>query len=43
LAIAFAIFAMLLMASLFETSKQLARVDDYKADLERQWGPMDVD
>ena len=43
LAIGFAVFALILMANLFETSRQLARFDDYKAELERQWGPMDED
>ncbi len=43
LAIVFAFFAVIFMLSLYETSRQLERFDEYKADLERQWGPMDED
>jgi hypothetical protein len=40
-AILFGILAVLLMATLHGTARQLNRFDDYKAELERQWGPID--
>jgi hypothetical protein len=40
-AVTFALFAVLLMMGIYETSRQLARFDDYKAELEQQWGPID--
>ncbi len=41
LAFLFALLAVLLMAGLYETSRQLGRFDAYKAELEQQWGPID--
>jgi hypothetical protein len=41
LAVAFALFAVLLMLTLYATARQLDRFDDYKAELEQQWGPFD--
>jgi hypothetical protein len=41
LAAVFATFSVLLMAGLHGVSRQLDRFDDYKAELERQWGPID--
>lgn len=40
-AFVFALFAVLLMVGLYETSRQLDRFDAYKAELEQQWGPID--
>jgi hypothetical protein len=41
LAFTFALFAVVLMMAIYETSRQLARFDDYKAELERKWGTID--
>jgi hypothetical protein len=41
LAIGGALLAVLLMVGLYETSRHLDRFDDYKAELEQQWGPID--
>jgi hypothetical protein len=41
LAVAFALFAVLLMLTLYATARQLDRFEDYKAELEQQWGPID--
>jgi len=40
-AFVFALFAVVLMVVLYGTSRQLDRFDDYKAELEQQWGPID--
>ena len=41
LAIGGALLALILMVALYETSRHLDRFDDYKAELEQQWGPID--
>jgi hypothetical protein len=41
LAIVGALLAVLLMVGLYQTSRHLDRFDDYKAELEQQWGPID--
>jgi hypothetical protein len=41
LAVAFAVFALAFMLVLHTTARQLDRFDDYKAELEQQWGPID--
>jgi hypothetical protein len=41
LAIGGALLAVLLMVGLYQTSRHLDRFDDYKAELEQQWGPID--
>lgn len=38
----FAAFAAIFMLVLYETSRQLDRFDDYKAEFEKQWGPIDT-
>jgi hypothetical protein len=39
-AVAFGLFAVLLMLVLYETSRRLDHFNDYKAELEQQWGPI---
>jgi hypothetical protein len=41
LAFAFATIAMFLMLVLYTTARQLDRFEDYKKELEQQWGPID--
>ena len=41
LAIVCALLALLLMVTLYETSRHLDRFDAYKAELEQQWGRID--
>jgi len=41
LAVLFALLPVLLMVSLYHTSRQLDRFENYKAELEQQWGPID--
>ena len=36
-----ALLAVLMMVGLYQTSRHLDRFDDYKAELEQQWGPID--
>jgi hypothetical protein len=36
-----ALLAVLFMVGLYQTSRHLDRFDDYKAELEQQWGPID--
>jgi hypothetical protein len=40
-ALFFALFAVALMMAVYETSRQLARFDEYKAELEQKWGAID--
>jgi hypothetical protein len=42
LAVLFAVFAVILMLALYGTSRQLDRFDDYEAEFEKQWGPIDT-
>jgi hypothetical protein len=42
LAVLFALFAVIFMLALYETSRQLDRFDDYKAEFEEQWGPINT-
>ena len=41
LAIGGALLAVLMMVGLYQTSRHLDHFDDYKAELEQQWGPID--
>ena len=42
LAVLFAVFAVILMLALYGTARQLDRFDDYEAEFEKQWGPIDT-
>jgi hypothetical protein len=41
LAVAFGLLAVLLMLTLYETSRRLDHFNDYKAEMEQQWGLID--
>ena len=34
--------AVLLLAGIYETARQLERFDDYKKEFEQRWGPIDL-
>jgi uncharacterized membrane protein (DUF485 family) len=37
------VIAAVLLTSIYETSRQLERFDDYKAEFEQRWGPVDTE
>ena len=37
------VVASILLTSLYETSRQLERFDDYKTEFEQRWGPVDAE
>jgi uncharacterized membrane protein affecting hemolysin expression len=41
LAIIAILFVLIFLSSIYETSRQLARFDDYKAEFEKRWGSTD--
>lgn len=38
-----ALFMLLLLIGIYETARQIERFDDYKAEFEKRWGPVDND
>jgi uncharacterized membrane protein YhaH (DUF805 family) len=37
------LFAIIFLTTIYETARQLERFDDYKAEFEEKWGPVDDD
>jgi hypothetical protein len=38
-----ALMMLLLLTGIYETARQIERFDDYKAEFEQRWGPIDND
>jgi hypothetical protein len=41
LAVVAFLLALIFLTTLYETARQIERFDDYKAELEKRWGPID--
>jgi hypothetical protein len=41
LAFAFAFVSVIFLAAMYETSRRIDQFNRYKAELEKQWGPLD--